>query len=123
MDETYGKLKKLKVNKRSTSGYVLSLTMVFEKGERTIEKENEIRYALGKYLLDLDLADGTNKHRASSVPSACFEIKSQKKGTLVLTGGGFGHGIGRNGRKFSDFILRMLHLPMSLILTHKRRLW
>lgn len=47
MDETYGKLKKLKVNKRSTSGYVLSLTMVFEKGERTIEKENEIRYALG----------------------------------------------------------------------------
>ena len=94
MDETYGKLKKLKVNKRSTSGYVLSLTMVFEKGERTIEKENEIRYALGKYLLDLDLADGTNKHRASSVPSACFEIKSQKKGTIVLTGGGFGHGIG-----------------------------
>lgn len=94
MDETYGKLKKLKVNKRSASGYVRSLTMVFEKGERTIEKENEIRYALGKYLLDLDLADGTNKHRASSVPSACFEIKSQKKGTIVLTGGGFGHGIG-----------------------------
>lgn len=53
--------------------------MVFEKGERTIEKENEIRYALGKYLLDLDLADGTNKHRASSVPSACFEIKVRKR--------------------------------------------
>lgn len=57
----------------------MSLTMVFEKGERTIEKENEIRYALGKYLLDLDLADGTNKHRASSVPSACFEIKVRKR--------------------------------------------
>ena len=94
MDEKYGKLKKIKVNKRSSSGYVLSLTMIFEDGERTIEKENEIRYALGKYLLDLDLADGTNKHRAPSVPSACFEVKSQKKGTIVLTGGGFGHGIG-----------------------------
>ena len=70
------------------------LPWFLKKGERTIEKENEIRYALGKYLLDLDLADGTNKHRASSVPSACFEIKSQKKGTIVLTGGGFGHGIG-----------------------------
>lgn len=42
----------------------------------------------------LILQTGTNKHRASSVPSACFEIKSQKKGTIVLTGGGFGHGIG-----------------------------
>ena len=30
----------------------------------------------------------------SSVPSACFEVKSQKDGTIVLTGGGFGHGIG-----------------------------
>lgn len=94
MDEKYGRLKKLKVNKRSSSGYVLSLTMIFEDGKRTIEKENEIRYALGKYLLDLDLSDGTNKHCAASVPSACFEIKSQKKGEIVLSGGGFGHGIG-----------------------------
>ena len=94
MDEQYGRLKKLKINKRSSSGYILSLTFVFEEGERTIEKENEIRFALGKYLLDVDLADGTNKHRPSSVPSACFEVASQKKGEIVLTGGGFGHGIG-----------------------------
>lgn len=94
MDEQYGRLKKIKINKRSKSGYILSLTMVFEDGEKTLERENDIRFALGKYLLSLKLADGTKKTGISSVPSACFEIKSQKNGTITLTGGGFGHGIG-----------------------------
>ena len=94
MDETYGRLKSLKVNERSKSGYILSLTIVFEQGERTYEKENDIRFALGKYLLSLKLADGTKRTDYSSVPSACFEVKSQKNGKIVLTGGGFGHGIG-----------------------------
>lgn len=94
MDPEFGRLKKLKVEERSESGYILALTVVFEKGERTYEKENEIRYALGKYLLEVELADGTVRNDYSSVPSACFEVKSQKDGTIVLTGGGFGHGIG-----------------------------
>ena len=42
----------------------------------------------------LKLADGTVRTDVSSVPSACFEVKSQKNGTIVLSGGGFGHGIG-----------------------------
>ena len=29
-----------------------------------------------------------------SVPSACFEVISQKDGVIELKGGGFGHGIG-----------------------------
>lgn len=94
MDEKYGRLKSMKVNERSESGYILSLTVVFEKGERTYEKENDIRFALGKYLLSLTLSDGTERTDYSSVPSACFEVKSQKNGKIVLTGGGFGHGIG-----------------------------
>lgn len=94
MDETYGRLKKLRINKRSSSGYILSLTMVFEDGKRTFTRENDIRFALGKYLVDLNLSDGTKKNHPSSVPSACFEIKSQKHGKIVLEGGGFGHGIG-----------------------------
>lgn len=94
MDEKYGRLKSIKVNERSSSGYILSLTVVFEEGERIYETENEIRFALGKYLLKLELADGTVRSDCSSVPSACFEVKSQKDGTIVLSGGGFGHGIG-----------------------------
>lgn len=94
MDSKYGHLKKLEVKERSRSGYVLSLRAVFESGERIYDKENEIRFFLGTYLTNLTLADGTKRTGLSSVPSACFEITSQKKGKFVLTGGGFGHDIG-----------------------------
>ena len=94
MDEKYGRLKKIRINDRSESGYVLSLTMIFEEGERTYENEYEMRIALGKYLTQIELADGSTRNDFHALPSACFEIKKQKKGTVVLTGGGFGHGIG-----------------------------
>ena len=94
MDSRYGHLKKLEVKERSRSGYVLSLRAVFESGERIYDKENEIRFFLGTYLTNLTLTDGTKRTGLSSVPSACFEITSQKKGKFVLTGGGFGHDIG-----------------------------
>lgn len=94
MDSKYGHLKKLEVKERSRSGYVLSLRAVFESGERIYDKENEIRFFLGTYLTNLTLTDGTKRTGLSSVPSACFEITSQKKGKFVLTGGGFGHDIG-----------------------------
>lgn len=115
MDEKYGRLKSMKVEERSNSGYVLKLTFTFEKGKRTYEKENEIRYALGKYLLSLTLADGTKRTNFHSVPSACFEIASSKDGTIVLKGGGFGHGIGmsqygadamgREGKNWQEILL------------------
>lgn len=115
MDEKYGKLKSMKVEERSKSGYVLKLTVTFEKGKRTYEKENEIRYALGKYLLSLTLADGTERTNFHSVPSACFEVASSKEGTIVLKGGGFGHGIGmsqygadamgREGKNWQEILL------------------
>lgn len=94
MDEKYGKLKSMKVEERSRSGYVLKLKVSFEEGDRIYEKENDIRYALGKYLLSLTLADGSKRTNFHSVPSACFEVASVDDGTIVLKGGGFGHGIG-----------------------------
>ena len=94
MDPELGKLKNMEVMERSESGYVLSLKVVFEDGERIYEKENDIRFALGKYLLEVELADNTVQNDCRSIPSACFEIKSQKDGTIILSGGGFGHGIG-----------------------------
>ena len=94
MDEKYGKLKSMKVEERSRSGYVLKLKVSFEEGDRIYEKENDIRYALGRYLLSLTLADGSKRTNFHSVPSACFEVASVDDGTIVLKGGGFGHGIG-----------------------------
>lgn len=94
MDEQYGRLKKVRVDKRSDSGYILSFTAVFEKGERTYDRENDIRFALGKYLRNVTLADGKVLSQPSSLPSACFEVESQSNGKILLRGGGFGHGIG-----------------------------
>lgn len=94
MDAEYGRLEKITVNGRSASGYVLSLTVTFEHGERTYEKENEIRFALGKYVKSVTLSDGSTRSVPGSVPSACFEVISQKDGVIELKGGGFGHGIG-----------------------------
>ena len=94
MDAEFGKLEKITVNDRSASGYVLSLTVTFEHGERTYGKENEIRFALGKYVKSVTLSDGSTRSVPGSVPSACFEVISQKDGVIELKGGGFGHGIG-----------------------------
>ena len=94
MDADYGRLEKITVNDRSASGYVLSLTVTFEHGERTYGKENEIRFALGKYVKSVTLSDGSTRSVPGSVPSACFEVISQKDGVIELKGGGFGHGIG-----------------------------
>lgn len=94
MDEEYGKLRKITVNERSASGYIRSLTVTFEDGERTYDRENDIRFALGKYVSAVTLADGSVRTAPGSVPSACFEVEEQKDGVIKLRGGGFGHGIG-----------------------------
>jgi stage II sporulation protein D len=114
MDEEYGLLKSISVDKRSSSGYILALTVVFDKGERTYTKENDIRSALGKYVVSVTLQDGTVRTDLHSVPSACFEVTSQKDGEIVLSGGGFGHGIGmsqygadamgREGKSYSEIL-------------------
>ena len=94
MDEQYGRLKRVRIDERSASGYILSFTAEFEGGERTYDRENDIRFALSKYLLNVTLADGKVLSRPSALPSACFEVESQKDGRILLRGGGFGHGIG-----------------------------
>ena len=93
-DEEYGRLKKIQVNERSDSGYILSMTVVFEDGERTYDRENDIRFALGDFVSLVKLSDGSVRKAPGSVPSACVEVAEQKDGTVVLSGGGFGHGIG-----------------------------
>lgn len=93
-DESYGTLKEILVSDRSTSGYVLGLTLSYENGSRRLENENEIRLFLGRYLTEITLADGTVRTNFSMIPSACFAITDQDGTKLTLTGGGFGHGIG-----------------------------
>lgn len=92
-DSEKGALKNIKIAKRSKSGYITSLTCVYENGSKRLTNENEIRTFLGKALLSLTLADGSQRE-FSTVPSACFEVSERNGSKVTLTGGGFGHGIG-----------------------------
>jgi stage II sporulation protein D len=94
MDEEYGRLKAMYVKSRSSSGYITELTVAFENGSRTYDREDDIRFALGKYISKLKLSDGSVRTNLTALPSACFEVASQTDGTIVLKGGGYGHGIG-----------------------------
>ena len=93
-DKEYGKLKKIKINKMSDSGYVLKLTAEYEKQTVTYTKEINIRQFLGKYLKSLTLHDGSVRANMTTLPSASFQIVKGKGNTYILKGGGHGHGIG-----------------------------
>ena len=93
-DKENGKLKKIVIKKVSDSGYVLKLIAKFENKTKILNKENEIRAFLGKYISIVTLNNGEKVRDMSMIPSACFSIKSMNEKECVIEGGGFGHGIG-----------------------------
>lgn len=113
-DSEYGKLKQIKIVKKTKGGYVSELDFVYEKGKRTYKGENNIRSILGKYMKTIKLSDDTWKDNMTSIPSACFNLIPAEEGVFVLEGGGFGHGIGmsqygagkmaRNGKNYKEII-------------------
>lgn len=93
-EEELGKLKSVEVTKRNASGYVLELTMNYEKGKKVYTDENQIRKYLGQYQEKILLPNGQVREDMTMIPSACFEISEVKDGMITLSGGGLGHGIG-----------------------------
>ena len=82
------------MTKRNASGYVLELTMNYEKGKKVYTDENQIRKYLGQYQEKILLPNGQVREDMTMIPSACFEISEVKDGIITLSGGGLGHGIG-----------------------------
>ena len=113
-DEKIGKLTAINVEKTSDSGYVLSVTLEGTEGKITYKTENDIRKALGRYLKSIELNDGSKRENLTMIPSACFTVEKSGDGQFILSGGGFGHGIGRsqcgagkmaeNGASYNDII-------------------
>lgn len=93
-DDSLGKIKSITLTKRSTSGYVRSMDICYEKMTQTLTDENEIRKFIGKLLCEVTLADGTKRTDMAMLPSASFVITGQDGQKYTLSGGGFGHGIG-----------------------------
>lgn len=93
-ESSLGALKSIEVKKRNPAGYVTELLMTYDKKEVILTVENDIRKALGLYLLETVLNDGTKRPNISMIPSACFEVTEMADGKILLKGGGYGHGIG-----------------------------
>ena len=88
-----GTLKSVKVTKRGPGGVALKLKAAGNQGSVTVETENKIRTALGDSRYEIEKQDKTKASGQKLLPSAFFSIK--KKGEkYVISGGGFGHGIG-----------------------------
>lgn len=88
-----GKLCNVQVTKRGAGNVALQLVATGDKKKVTVDTENKIRRALGGDGYLLERQDGKKVKSMELLPSAFFEIKKQGK-EYVLTGGGYGHGIG-----------------------------
>lgn len=86
-------VQQLKVLKRSSSGAVLQLQIIFAEGEVLLSNENYIRQVLGLWMTALQDQNGHAVNRSELLPSAYFYVQPVKEG-IVLFGGGLGHGIG-----------------------------
>ena len=94
IDDELGALKKVEVLDRNAAGYVSKLKLTYENGEKTFLNESEIRKELGTYIDELVLNDGRVRTDMKTLPSACFCVKEVLEDKILLSGGGFGHGIG-----------------------------
>lgn len=88
-----GNLCSIAVTKRGAGNVALQLVAIGDKKKVTVDTENKIRRALGGDGYFLKRQDGKKVKSMELLPSAFFEIKKSGK-EYILTGGGYGHGIG-----------------------------
>lgn len=88
-----GKLCNVEVTKRGAGNVALQLVATGDKKKVIVDTENKIRRALGGVGYFLERQDGKKVKSMELLPSAFFEIKKNEK-EYILTGGGYGHGIG-----------------------------
>lgn len=87
-----GTLHTVEVTGRGPGDVAIQITATGDKGSVTVETENKIRTALaGDY--EIERQDGSKSKCSKLLPSAFITIEKSGN-TFVISGGGFGHGIG-----------------------------
>lgn len=81
------------VKERSSCGAMLTLDIQYEKGNVLVKSEYNIRQVLGCGVTEIVYADGSSGG-VSLLPSAYCAVTEQENGTVLLQGGGYGHGLG-----------------------------
>ena len=88
-----GSLQSVEVTRRGAGDIALQIVASGDKGSITVDTENKIRTALGGTGYFITKNDGTTVESTRLLPSAFFTIERQGQ-EFIITGGGFGHGIG-----------------------------
>ena len=92
--KSMGALKSISVAERSDSGAILTLKLTYKKGIVLVKNEYNIRKILGCGVTKITYQDGSENTNVSLLPSSFCTITSQEDGTMLLQGGGYGHGLG-----------------------------
>lgn len=115
---TVGTVTGIKVAKRETSGLVTELIITGTKATVKICTESFIRQILRPKYDSIVRNDESEINQLSLLPSSFFFITKQKDGVL-LTGGGYGHGVGMSqngvktlvglGKSYTDILKHYYH--------------
>lgn len=89
-----GKITGIETHERSSAGAILTLCVQYEKGSALVKNEYNIRKVLGLCVEKMVYADSSESTSISMLPSAFCAITEQKDGSILLQGGGYGHGLG-----------------------------
>lgn len=89
-----GDITGMSVEARSGSGSILTLNLTYEHGVVKVKTEYNIRKILGCMIEKIVYADATESENMTMLPSAFSTIEKQEDGTYLLSGGGYGHGLG-----------------------------
>jgi stage II sporulation protein D len=97
---TIGVVKDIKVGKREKSGILSEIILVGSKATIKVTSEYNIRCLLAPMYDQVIRQDGSSAANLTMLPSAFF-IVDKKGQTVILQGGGYGHGVGmsQNGAK------------------------
>lgn len=113
-----GTLQNVEVTKSGAGGIALQICAAGSKGTVTVDTENKIRRALGGSGYEIVKQDGTTAAGSALLPSAFITIRKEGE-TFVISGGGFGHGIGmsqnganemaKKGKSYIDILTLFFH--------------
>ena len=84
----------LEIQKKSQSGAVTGLQVDTENSSFVVETEYEVRKFLSPKGCIIEEKDGSRAEGGALLPSAYFSIKEYPGEKIILTGGGYGHGVG-----------------------------
>lgn len=108
-----GTLQTIDITKTGEGGIVLQICAAGDKGSVTVDTENKIRRALGGSGYEIIKQDGTPSASGTLLPSAFFTVRREGD-VFIVSGGGFGHGIGmsqnganemaKKGKNYKDIL-------------------